>query len=50
MVPNTSTLKVLLGGKLGNMDFKSLVPVWCTAAFWVHQMNMRTVSECSGIG
>ena len=50
MVPNTSTLKVLLGGKFGNLDFESLIPVWCNAAFWIHRMYMRTVNKGSSIG
>ena len=50
VIPNTCTLKVILGGTPDNMEFSSLIPVWCTAAKWVHKMYLRTVNERSGVG
>ena len=49
-IPNTSSLKVLLGGKPDNMEFACLVSAWCIAAKWVHKMYMRRVNERSGVG
>ena len=42
--------KVLLGGKIASIDFTDMIPVWCTAAKWVHKMYIRTLQDRAGIG
>ena len=50
IVTPQATLKVLLGGKCENCDFNDMIPIWCTAASWIHMMYHNTIKNRTGIG
>ena len=37
-IPAADTLKVSLGGNPENSEFNDLIPIWCTAAVWIHRI------------
>ena len=50
-VPAVDTLKVILGGKPNDdFEFNDLIPIWRTAAAWIHKMYERTIKDRTGIG
>ena len=49
-IPASDTLCVLLGGSATNVEFHSMVPIWCIAAEWIHQVYLRTVKDRTGVG
>ena len=49
-IPASDILCVLLGGTPPNFDFNSMVPIWCIASEWIHQVYIRTIEDRTGIG
>ena len=46
----SDTLSVLLGGSAPNVEFDNMMPIWCIAAEWIHQVYLRTLEDRTGVG